>query len=129
MQSREMPVNSNWTTAAQYRQIAEWINGHHDGGQLAVAGELGTIQYFTEAHATNEFSNRQWLSQHILTLDQTLWLDRLMALNFRHMEIDELEPPQLGLMQCKETEQAVKKWTVDGRWQNPVTYCLLRAKL
>lgn len=124
VKSQEMPINSNWANVEQYRDIAAWINDNHGEKQFDISGELGVVQYFTNANVTNYFSDRAWLGQYVQALNHQRWLDRMMAVNFRHLRIPEIDKSAYQLtVACNEGGEILKKWQVHSRWQTRTTYC------
>ena len=55
------PISTNWGSVQQYKEIAEWINHHTDESNIQIQGELGVIQYYTNANMVDEFSDRKIL--------------------------------------------------------------------
>jgi len=124
LQSREMPIHTNWATVEQYRAIATWINDSYKEERFHISGELGVVQYFANADAINEFSDRLWLSRYLQVLDRHYLLNRMIAVNFRHANIPASDKSAYQLTtECSGRYGILKKWVAHSRWRNRVTYC------
>jgi hypothetical protein len=61
----EMPVNTNWATQAQYREVGLWLNKRYRGSTISMVGEIGTLAYYCDCYLLNEFTDRAWLGEYI----------------------------------------------------------------
>lgn len=55
---REAPINTNWATSGQYREIGLWMrrNLNEETG-VAARGEIGTLAFYSERYLVDEFSD------------------------------------------------------------------------
>jgi hypothetical protein len=81
----EAPIHTNWATHEQYRQFAEWIRQNTDpSNTFLMAGEIGTLAYYSDRTLLNNFSN-QWSLQRLLIQKfnrESEWKRRLFRWNF-----------------------------------------------
>ena len=132
LQGRDVvPIQSNWGTVAEYRQIARDINQIQPTGTFVLDGELGVIQYFTSANALNEFSDRQLLQATSGTGKGAI-VQSLLAWNKAHFKAPVIEPPA-HLLRARQgscqlpNEPLVKRWRTANPWvDRPVQWCLIR---
>ena len=123
-QHREMPINTNWASTDQYRAIAEWINDNYSGRSFHIWGELGVIQYYTKANAVDQFSDREWILNALMSDEQRSILHSLLRLNFANLGRDTVEPANFYLSSpCEGRSNVMKRWTVRSRYQDHETYC------
>ncbi len=62
----EMPIHANWGTAAQYEQVATWLEAHAGGKAVHAAAEIGTVTYYCPAcYLLDLFSDRRWLVKSV----------------------------------------------------------------
>jgi len=119
----QMPVQSNWGTAEEYRSIAEWINQHGRVQRFRIDGELGVIQYFTEADAVNEFSDRAALVSPESSRQGSL-TSALRRLNFAHLQVPTLPPVGATLSTgCDPQKRYEMSWVTHSPWRSDVTWC------
>ena len=81
----EAPINTNWATSRQYRDIADWMRDNLEGtAAVAVRGEIGTVAFYADHYMVNEFSDMSLADALIdeATAGALPGIDRLMALNF-----------------------------------------------
>jgi hypothetical protein len=132
LHSRDVvPIQSNWGTVAEYRQIARDINQIQPQGSFVLDGELGVIQYFTTANALNEFSDRKLL-QATSGTGKGPMVQRLLSWNKAHFKAPAIDRPGHRLRarqgSCElPNERLVKKWRTTNPWvDRQVQWCLIR---
>lgn len=55
---REAPINTNWATAASYREVGLWLRSNLEPGTpIAIYGEIGTVAYYSDQILVNDFSD------------------------------------------------------------------------
>jgi hypothetical protein len=120
-----MPIQTNWGTVRQYREIADWMNAHVSEPEYQIIAELGVIQYYSHANAVNDFSDRKILLKFIKRLPPESVATWLARLNFAYLR----PPPEIqsGYVlreDCKETQGVVKSWVTSSSWRPPVAWCV-----
>lgn len=62
----EMPIHTNWATAAQYREIGQWLDENlPPTADILLVGEIGTIAYYAQRRITDVYNTRDWLLQDL----------------------------------------------------------------
>ncbi len=55
---REAPINTNWATSSQYREIGLWMQRNLDEEEAVAAhGEIGTLAFYSDRYLVDEFSD------------------------------------------------------------------------
>ncbi|NMB54684.1 MAG: hypothetical protein GYA15_08270 [Leptolinea sp.] len=62
---KEMPIHTNRATMEQYKEIGLSIRDTCQGKSVVLAGEIGTLAYFSECNLLDWFSDRSWLEMVI----------------------------------------------------------------
>ncbi len=82
---REAPINTNWATAANYREVGLWLRSNLEPGTpIAIYGEIGTVAYYSDQILVNDFSDMSIADTLIeqSSLRDQLGIGWLVKLNF-----------------------------------------------
>ncbi len=82
---REAPINTNWATSDQYREIGLWMQRNLDEEEaVAPRGEIGTLAFYSDRYLVDEFSDMSIADALIdeANYDDLPVVGPLVALNF-----------------------------------------------
>jgi len=144
----EAPIHSNWASHAQYRAIGLWLRDHvAPDATVAVAGEIGTLAFYSERRLVNYFSDRNAVPTpgplspvrfaSIPVAGGALrWIvNRALALNFLWRDPEPpIDPPaytlrlEPGRRLAPEGPGVIMTWHTSSRWlPSGTTVVLMRA--
>lgn len=120
---KEMPIHSNWATAAQYQQIGEWLESHLADQSVRAYSEIGTVTYYCpDCYLLDLFSDRRWLIQSAETeRTQPGIAAAIYRLNFLFLRPAPDLPPDAFVLTSYETRNqevgsAIMRWETSTKW-------------
>jgi hypothetical protein len=129
----EMPIMTNWGTAAQYEQVGRWLEDHIAGKTVVLQGEIGTIAYYApDCYVLDVFSDRRWLIEAVnVELSREGMLAALYRANFAFLRNGPDYPPAAFLLKgYGDREQQdtphIMDWDTSTKW-GPNGMVVLRA--
>jgi len=120
-------ISTNWATPDQFRDMAIWINQHVLDKRIRVYGELGTLQYYTDADMINEFSDRTPIVK-LLGKPHSRIGGALLRWNYRHLDIEDLSEIRFELAECHAGAKAEMEWTTSTRNVGQHEWCLYKVR-
>jgi len=119
---KEMPIHTNRATMEQYKEISLSIKDTCQGKSVALAGEIGTLAYFSECNLLDWFSDRSWLE--MVVSNQTRgkgFLAVLYRFNFHFYQRSAGFPPAAYAINSYIDKGAAGKdpgitWKTSTRW-------------
>ena len=120
---REAWIQTNWATHSQYRSIGEWLRAHHGGETGVMDGEVGTIAYYCDCFALNDFSDRRWLTARIARSEGSAGLsgfaNRLNSWFYRPQQPFDRPVFMISYLQMfADSIRTGQIWRVGTRWKN-----------
>jgi hypothetical protein len=121
--THHVPIQTNWGTVTEYKEIAQWINSNIESKTILLKGELGVIQYYTDADMINDFSDRKFIPA-LLGSKSPPVMRKILALNFRHAVPLATNGIPLTLGPCRHIDGAIKTWETTSPWIGRRQWCL-----
>ncbi|MEM1178250.1 MAG: hypothetical protein AAGM22_07905 [Acidobacteriota bacterium] len=122
---QEMPLHSNWASAREYREIAEWLGAEAPRHAFGlVGGEIGALSYYCDCYFLDHFTDRRVTAVTIKqSLEKRSWMQPLMLLNFFFYEDANTYPPVYFFLKgdldspSEGLGPLVKRWQFGNRWE------------
>lgn len=119
-----VPIQTNWGTVAEYKAIAQWLNGHIQSRRIFLQGELGVLQYYADADMIDSFSDRKFIPA-LLDSNSSPLKREILRLNFRHATPLVTNDIQLTIGTCDRVEGAIRTWETTSPWRGRHQWCLI----
>jgi hypothetical protein len=115
-------IATNWGTAQQYKQIALWINRNIPDKRIRLDGEIGTVQYYTDADMIDYFTDRSPIL-NTLGKPHSALADLLLRFNYRHLHTEDFSAIQYELRRCKAGSATEMTWTTSTPFNGTKDWC------